>query len=321
MGAWIAQALYVAAKLGVADVLKDGPRSCEAIARAVGAQPKALRRILRSLAGVGVFAETATGEFQHTPMSEALRDDVPGSVRAWTMFNGEPWHWQLWGALLHGVTSEEVPFDHVFGMRPFEFFPRNPESAAVFDRAMNGFNAPEGPAIVAAYDFSRCKKIADLGGGNGALLLEVLRANPQASGVLLEVPHVIERAKAHVARDPAAQRLELMPGSVFERVPPGCDVYLMKHVIHDFNDADALEILRSCRRGMPPDARLVIVEVVLPDGNEPSLARFLDLEMLLIGGIERSVSDFRTLLAEAGFSLVNVIPTRVPAALIEARPV
>jgi hypothetical protein len=315
---WISQAVYVAAKLGVADLLKDGPKGCDELAEGTQTDSRSLRRLLRTLSSVGVFAETADGRFDLTPIAECLRSDGPYSMRAWATMIGEDWHWSMWGELLYGVMTGKPAFDHVHGMRPFEYFPRNPESARLFDEAMTGLSASEVGAILAAYDFSKYRKIIDVAGGNGSLIIPLLKTSPEASAILFDLPHVIERAKGRIEGDGLAQRLELVGGNFFQSAPEGGDLYILKHIVHDFGDEEALAILRNCRRAMSATARLLIIEMVLPPGNEPSFGKLVDLEMLLIGGVERAEDEYQTLLAEAGFNLTRVIPTSSTVSIIES---
>lgn len=315
---WVSQAVYVAAKLGVADLLKDGPKGCDELAEATQSDPGSLRRLLRLLASAGVFAETSDGRFDLTPIAECLRSDGPYSMRAWATMVGEDWHWRMWGELLYSVRTGKPAFDHVHGARPFEYFPRNPEAARLFDEAMTSLSASEVGAILAAYDFSKYKKIIDVAGGHGSLIIPLLKISLEASAILFDLPHVIERAKGRIEGEGLAERCELVGGDFFQAAPAGGDLYVLKHIIHDFGDEDALTILRNCRRAMSGDARLLIIEMVIPPGNEPSFGKLVDLEMLLIGGIERAEAEYRTLLAEASFKLTSITPTTSPVSIVES---
>jgi O-methyltransferase domain/Dimerisation domain len=315
---WISQAVYVAAKLGVADLLKNGPKPCDELAEATQSDPGSLRRLLRLLAGAGVFAETEDSQLHLTPMAECLMSDGPHSMRAWATMIGEDWHWRMWGELLYSVRTGKPAFDLVHGMRPFEYFPRNPDSARIFDEAMTGLSASEVGAILGAYDFSKYKKIIDVAGGNGSLIIPLLKISLETNAVLFDLPHVIERAKGRIEGEGLTERLELVGGNFFQTVPTGGDLYILKHIIHDFGDAEALDILRNCRNAMTGGARLLIIEMVIPPGNDPSFGKLVDLEMMLIGGIERTEAEYQTLLAEAGFKLTNIIPTNSPVGIIES---
>jgi O-methyltransferase domain/Dimerisation domain len=314
---WISQAVHVAAKLGVADLLKDGPKGIDELAEATQTDHGALRRLLRLLASAGVFAETSDGRFGLTPMAECLKSDGPHSMRAWATMMGEEWHWRMWGELLYSVSTGKPAFDHVHGAPPFEFFPRNPGAARLFDEAMTSLSASEVGAILPAYDFSKHKKIVDVAGGNGSLIIPLLKNNPEANAILFDLPHVIERAKGRIEGEGLAERLELVGGNFFQAAPEGGDLYILKHIIHGFDDEEALSILRNCRRATSGDARLLIIEMIIPPGNEPSFGKLIDLEMLLIGGVERTEAEYRKLLTQAGFNLTTVIPTGSPVSIIE----
>ncbi len=319
-GCWISQAIYVAAKLGIADLLKDGPKFCHQLAEAAQADPGALRRLLRLLASTGVFLESSDGRFELTPVAECLRSDGPFPMRAWAIMMGEDWHWKMWGDLLHSVRTGKPAFDHVHGVRPFEYFPAHPEAARVFDEAMTSLSTSEVGAILAAYDFSKYKRIIDIGGGNGSLITAVLKRNPETTAVLFDLPHVIERTKGWVESEGVGQRLELVGGNIFQSVPPGGDLYMMKHILHDFDDREARAILRNCRGAMSGGTRLLIIGMVIPPGNEPDFGKLVDLEMMLIGGIERTEAEHRALLNEAGFEMTRILPTASPIAIVESVP-
>lgn len=317
-GAWITQAVYVAAKLGIADLLKDGPKSCDELARSSQANPGTLRRVLRLLASMGVFTETSESTFGLTPMADFLRSDNPQSMRAWATMMGSDWHWKIWGELLYGAQTGQPAFDHVHGIRPFEYFSQRPEVAGLFNHAMASISSSEIGAILAAYDFSKVKKIVDVAGGNGSLLRPLLQQNKQASGVLFDLPHVTDTAKEPIEKEGLIGRLDIVGGSFFQTVPTGGDLYLLKHILHDFDDKEALAILQNCRRSMAPGSKLLTIEMIIPRGNEPSFGKMVDLEMMLIGGVERTESEYRKLLAEAGFKATTIVPTTSPVSLIES---
>jgi len=308
----------VAAKLGVADLLKDGPESYSELAAATQTDPRSLYRLLRLLASVGVFAETSDGQFGLTPMAECLKSDGPYSMRAWATMMGEDWHWRMWGELLYSVRTGKPAFDHVHGARPFEYFPRNPEAARLFDEAMTSLSVPEVGAILGAYDFSKYRKIVDVAGGNGSLIIPLLKMNPETTAVLFDLPHVIERAKGRIEVEGLTERCQLVGGDFFKAAPAGGDLYILKHIIHDFDDEGALNILRNCRGVMSENARLLVIEMVIPPGNEPSFGKLVDLEMLLIGGAGRTETEYQNLLAEAGFKVTMVAPTNSPVSVIES---
>lgn len=318
---WQSQAVYVAAELGIADLLRDGPRHADRLAEQTESDADALFRLLRALASIGVFTETAPGTFGLTPMAELLLSDAPGSQRDLArMAGGE--QFQAWGHLLYSVRTGSPSFDHVFGMPVFDFLAANPEQARVFDGAMVGIHGRETAAVLEAYDFSGIQALADIGGGNGSKLIAILQAHPRLRGVLFDQPHVVERARTAIADAGLSDRCEIEGGNFFEDVPGGADAYLMRHIIHDWDDDKSRTILDCIRRRIPEDGRLLLVESVIPPGNDAFGAKFLDLTMLAIpGGKERTRDEYERLLSSAGFTLVRVVPTRTEISVIEATPV
>jgi hypothetical protein len=311
-GYWISQAIYVAAKLGIADLLKDGPKTDDELAQATGAHPRSLYRLLRALASVRVFAEAEDGRFGLTPLGEYLQTGIPGSVRALTINHGERLY-RPWGDLLHSVRTGETAFNHIFGMDVWQYATQNPEAVAIFNEAMTELTTQISTAVVAAYAFSRSSKIVDIGGGNGALILSILQANPQMSGVLFDLPHVIESAKKHLDAAGLTGRCAVVAGDFFASVPSGGDTYILKNIIHDWDDEHALKILQNCHRAMAENGKLLLVEGIIPPGNEPSFGKLVDLNMLVMaGGGERTEAEYRALLAAAGFQLTNVVPLQSP---------
>jgi SAM-dependent methyltransferase len=321
MGKWLAQAVGVAAKLGVADLLKDGPRSCEELADATQSNPTALYRVLRALASVGVFAEGDDGRFMLTPSAEFLRSDIPRSLRAVATLGVEEWTWRPWGDLLGCVRSGGPAFERTFGMPAFDYLAKHPDAAAVFDEAMTGWSMQNSAAVAAAYDFSGIGTLMDVGGGHGYLLATILAANPSLKGVLYETPAVCEGARARLAAEGLADRCRVVEGDFFAEAPGGADACILKSVIHDWDDARATNVLRNCRRALGPGGRVLLAEMVVPPGNDPHPAKLIDLEMLvMVGGHERSEAQFRDLLAGAGFRLSRIVSTTSPTCVIEGLP-
>jgi SAM-dependent methyltransferase len=322
-GPWVSQAIYAIAKLGLADLLKDGPRSASDLAKSVGVAPGPLFRVLRATASVGVFQETKPGYFGLTPMASCLCTDAPDSLRAVAIMFGEPWERAAWTEILHAVRSDSPSFTHVFGKSFFDYCQAHPDAAAVFDEAMTNFSHRAIDAVIPAYDFSAIHKLVDVAGGHGSLLAAILKANPRLTGVLFDLPSVIDgaRKKGHLAQ--LASRCELVAGDFFTGVPEGADAYLLKHIIHDWSDESAIRILRNCRKAMRPGGRLLLIEMVIPPGNEPHFGKLLDLEMLVNtqGGRERSEAEYRELLTAAGFRLNRIVPTKAPTSVIEGTPV
>lgn len=314
----VTQALRVVAELGVADLLANGAQSIDKLAAETGTHAPSLYRFMRALAGCGVFAEREGRVFELTPMAELLRAGVEGSMRDLAIFMGADWHWQVWGDAPYSARTGKVAWEHVHGKEVFPYFAENAGAARVFDGAMTSLSKMVSKAVVEAYDFSSVRKLADIAGGHGSLLAAILRANPHLKGLLFDVPQVIEGAQAYVEAEGMEHAIELVPGNFFESVPAGADAYMMKHIIHDWDDHRALSILKNCHRAMPEDGKLLLVELVVPAGNEPHLSKIQDLEMMLSpGGLERTGDEYRELLAAAGFELTRIIPTASPMSVIE----
>ena len=312
-GYQVSQAIHVAATLGIADLLKDGSRSADELAEATGTHAPTLYRLLRALASVGVFAEQSDGRFGSTPLAEHLQTDAPGSLRAWAMLIGQPSFWSSWGHLLHSVRTGEPAFPDLHGMNVWEHRETHPEEGEIFDAAMTGLSAPVAEAVVQSYDFTGVGVLADVGGGEGGLLATILTANPTLRGVLFDLPHVVASAGSLLERAGVADRCEVVGGSFFETAPEGADAYLLKSIIHDWDDAAAIQILRTCRAVMANTGRLLVVEPVIQPGNEPDRAKFSDLNMLvMLGGRERTADDFERLYTEAGFRMTSIVPTGSP---------
>lgn len=315
-GAWITQGLGVAAELGVADLLAAGPLTAEELAQRTGAHADSLYRVLRALAAAGVFAHGADGRFGLTPLSEALRADAPGSQRAFaTMMAGE--FQAAWGELLHATRTGEPGFEKRFGTSFFEYMTERPDRHAIYDRAMEGIHGRETEPVLEACDFSRFGTVADIGGGNGSALAAILRRHPGMQGVLFDLPAVAERARVGLAVSGLAGRLRVEGGDFFAAVPPGADAYVLRHVIHDWLDDDAVAILRTCRKAMKPGAKILIVEMVIPSDGTPAFGKWLDLMMLLVRGRERTTEEYGRLLAAAGLKLERVIATASDASVVE----
>jgi orsellinic acid C2-O-methyltransferase len=324
MGFYVSRAIYVAARLGLPDLIAGGTQASEQLAAATATHAPSLRRLMRWLASVGVFVEQEDGSFTLTPVGECLRSDVPGSMRAGALlFTGITQ--DAWKDLLYSVQTGEPAFPRVFGTDSFSYFTQHPEEAANFDAAMADFTAFVATAVTAAYDFSELGTIVDVGGGNGTLLAGILRATPALRGVLFDLPHVAERAKTRLEAVGLSDRCAVAAGDFFAEVPPGGDAYLLKHVIHDWDDARALTILRNCRRAMAARGKLLIVEGVYPARIDDSLASRSaasnDVNMLVCtGGRQRSEAEFRSLYGRAGFKLTQIVPTMANSCVIEGVP-
>jgi hypothetical protein len=319
-GYWHSQCVYVAAKLGIADLLANGPRSVEELAKQTGAHEPSLFRLLRALASFGVFAEGPGKQFALTPPAELLRRDVPGSQWALAVMMGEE-HYRAWGELLYSVRTGKTAFDKVFGQPVFEHLSQKPEQAAIFDQAMVGVHGRETSAMVDAYDFSAFRSLADVGGGNGSTLCGILKRHPKMHGTLFDLPGVIERAGATVQAAGLSDRVHLVAGSFFESVPAGVDAYVLRHIIHDWDNEKSIRILTNVRQAIGEDGRLLVVESVIPPGNDPFFGKLLDITMLVIpGGQERTEDEYRDLFGKAGFRLSRIVPTATEVSVIEGVP-
>ena len=314
---WTSQAIYAAAKFGIADLLNDGPRSVDDLAEASSTNTDALYRLLRALASIGIFSESSRKEFSLTPLAEPLRSDVDGSKRALALMSGDK-QFQAWGEIVYSIQTGNTAFDKVFGKPIFDYLSETPEKARIFDAAMTGIHGRETGDVLDAYDFSGIEVLADIGGGNGSNISSILKQYPSMNGVLFDLPHVVERAKERVEAAGVSDRCQLIGGNFFESVPSGADAYLMRHIIHDWDDEKALTILHNCHSAMPANSKLLVVESVIPSGNERFAGKFLDLVMLLIpGGKERTESEYRTLFNEAGFELSRIVPTDTELSIVE----
>ena len=320
-GFWLSRALYLAARLGIADLLKDGPKNAAELAQATGMHAPSLYRMLRALASVGIFAEDAEGRFVLTPLAATLRSDVPGSLRAFALAELDEDHHAAWGEFLRSVKTGAVAFDHLFGMDVWQYRARQPEKGHLFDEAMTSFSAVVDAAIVASYDFAALGKIVDVGGGDGSLIIAILQAHPALQGVLFELPQVTSGARERLASAGLTQRCEVVAGDFFAAVPGGGDAYLLKWIIHDWDDARSEILLKKCRRAMAKDGKLLLVEAIIALDNAPSFHKCMDLNMLVMtGGRERTAAEYQGLFAAAGFKLTRIIPTSSEMSVIEGVP-
>lgn len=319
IGHWVARLVHVAAKLKLADLLKGGPRTAEDLATAAGVQAPALYRVLRALASVGVFAETTGRRFKLTPLAATLQTGVPASMRGFALMINENWMWDAWEELLHGVKTGGVPFHQAHGVAAFEYLEKHPEDLEVFGQAMTSISATDNPAIAAASKFSGNQTLVDVGGGHGSLLAAILKANPKLRGVLFDQPSVIARAEKdqHVTAKGIAERCTLESGSFFEAVPKGGDAYIMKSVLHDWNDEECVKILANCRAAMNQKGKVLVVDHVIPPGNDPGWGKLVDIQMLIIGGRERTKKEFAAMFAAARLKLTRVVPTKCPLSIVE----
>lgn len=318
-GYWLSKAVSVAAKLDIADLLAQGDLSVDDLARETKTHGPSLYRMLRALASVGVFAEVTPGRFSLSPMASCLRSNVLGSQRALAIMLGEE-QFRAWSELLYSVQTGKPGFDRVIGMPVFEFLSKNREQAKVFDAAMVGVHGRETSAMTDVYDFSDIAVLADIGGGNGSLLITVLQKYPAMRAILYDLPGVTERAKISLQAAGLADRCQVIGGNFFESVPSGADAYLMRHIIHDWDEEKATTILQNAHRAIRNAGRLLIVESIIPSGNDPAFGKLLDLHMLVVpGGKERTEQEYRTLFEAGGFRLTSIVPTKAEVSVIEGR--
>jgi O-methyltransferase domain/Dimerisation domain len=319
MSNWIAQSIYAAAKLGIADRLQEGAKSCDELAKAMGTNSQALYRLLRALASVGIFAETDPGWFALTPLAAYLQSDIPGSLRDVSIMIGDAEHYRSWGNIMHSLMTGESAFEKLYGMNIFQHYAQNPESAAGFDRAMTSFSSVEKEAVVSAYDFSSINTLVDVAGGEGSLLVSILLAYPQMQGILFDQPEAIERAKLLSDCQQFGDRCQLISGNFFESLPSRADAYILKHILHDWDDDRSIAILKICRQAMTKNSKLLVVEMVIPPGNKPSVGKLLDMNMLIVspGGKERTEEEYHKLFELAGFKLTRIVPTNSLASIVE----
>jgi hypothetical protein len=313
--------VVVAAELGIADLLASGPRSIAHLSAATGADAQALYRVLRALASRGLFREDGDKWFSLTPLADPLRQDAPHSVRPQALWSGSEAYRRTWGDLSYSVRTGEPAFDHVYGKPFFDYLAEQPALARIFNDVMTSASSDEGAAIAAAHDFSGYRRIVDVGGGHGALLAAVLDRYPGPLGVLFDLAGVVETAHGPINRHIAAGRAEMMAGDFSEAVPHDGDAYLLKWIVHDWDDEAAIKILTNCRTAMAPAGKVLLVEVVIPEGTAGSEATRLDTTMLVFtGSRERTEGEYRDLLQRAGLTLIKTSPTPSQLSILEATP-
>lgn len=320
-GYWVSQLLFVVASLGIADLLARRPSTAEQLAKRTGARASALARVLRALASVGVFAERADGRFRLTPLAQTLRTDRPGSLRDFARMMVDDYNWAPWGRLLDGVQRGGTPFDDHFAMPIFAYLRQNPEKERVFAASMASISGTENEAVARGYPFGEIGRLVDVGGAHGHLLATILRRHRRVHGVLFDQPQVVAAARqsGFLAAPALKKRSDVQGGSFFDAVPPGADGYVMKYILHDWDDRKCVAILANCRDAMAPHGRVLVVEHVIPPGNAANWGKLLDINMLVLtGGQERTRTQFRDLLARAGLRLTRVVATTCPLSVIEA---
>jgi len=313
------QAVYVAAQLGIADLLVHGPRNVDDLALAADVDAPSLYRVLRALASFGVFEEYGFRVFGLTPTGELLRSDSPRSLRDLAIFMGEDWHWRVWGRTLYSVRTGKAAWKEVHGQEVFPYFAGNPEAAKIFDRAMTSLSNLAIKAVVEGYDFADIEALVDVAGGHGRLLTAILDEHRSMHGVLFDQAHVLEGAKDNEHVKALSERLKLVSGDFFASVPAGFDGYIMKHIIHDWDDERAVQILRNISKVMRDDGRVMLVEAVITTDGKQDFGKLLDIEMLVSpGGKERTAGEYRELFARSGLKMTRIVPTKSPYSVIEA---
>ena len=315
VGKWMSKPVYVAAELRIADILAGGPKDIEELAQATGSHAPSLYRMMRALASIGIFSETEGKRFGLTPMAEHLKDGAMRSIAL--MFNSD-WNDKAWEFFINSVKTGGTAFEKAHGMPLSDWLEKNPRAADVFNEANAVKAANSHRAIVEAYDFSGINTITDVGGGLGSLMAEILIANPSMKGTIADIPSVIQKTRKIIQSRRLEGRCECVDCDFFNGIPEGSDIYLMSNILHDWSDEQCGIILRNCKKAMKRESRLLIVEMIIPPGNEPSVAKLLDLEMLVItGGRERTEDEFNNLLESSGFRLLRIIPTKENVCIIE----
>lgn len=318
-GYWVSRLIYFAARIGLADHLAKEPRSAAELAGPTKTHARSLHRLMRALASLGILSEHGDSRFSVTPLGQSLTTGAPGSARAAILALAGQWAWKSWEEFPYSMETGKTGTQKALGMPAFDFLAKHPQEASYFSEAMVGIHGGEPPAVAAAYDFSRFGTIVDVGGATGNMLAHVLAKHPQPRGVLYDRPHVVCDAPKLLAERGMTDRISIEAGDFFERVPTGGDAYILSHIIHDWSEQQCLVILGNCRKAMKPGSTLLIVESVLPEGNQPHFGKLLDMVMLVMpGGEERTEPEYAALLAKAGFRLTRVVPTESAVSVVEA---
>jgi hypothetical protein len=321
-GTTVLTAVALAAELGIADLLDDGPRDSDEIARATSTHRGSLYRLLRLLSTFGIFSEVEPGRFAPTPLSELLRSGTPGSLRRWVRMVGLPVWGPTFAEAMHSVRTGEPAFKRAMGVEFFDYLSAHPRDGEIFNEAMTAFGQGVAAAVVHAYNFDGQQTIVDVGGGHGTLMTAVLQSDPRLTGILFDQPHVIEGARRALTSNGVADRCRVVGGDFFaDSLPAGYDAYVLSWIIHDWDRERAVAILKNCRRAMNQTGRLLLIEAVIPGPDEPHPGKIMDFVMLLgLGGQERTEQQYADLLREAGFALSKVVPTASPMSVIEGLP-
>jgi hypothetical protein len=320
-GSVVTQGISAAAKLGIADVLADGPLAAQDIAQRVGADPQATYRLLRMLSGYSVFAAQPDGRFELTPMADALRSGAPDSMRGMAMLMSHPLLWEDWGHLLTSIRTGEPSLPQLRGMSTPDFFMANPEYAAAFFAGFRNLSESENDPVLAAYDFSPFRRIVDVGGGRGTFLAGILAQASGSQGVLYDSEQATAEAPPVLGAAGVAERVTIGTGTYFDKLPAGADAYVLKHILHDFQEPECLALLKNVREAVAPDGKVLVIEYVPGGNNERDFGNVIDLWlMLLLGAKERTLPEYTELFARAGLNIVRTVPTSCPVSIIEAVP-
>ncbi|MHC5725795.1 MAG: methyltransferase [Nostoc sp.] len=308
----LSRMMYVVAKLGIADLLKDGSQHCDALASATNTHSDSLYRVLRALAGFGIFAETQPRCFELTPQADCLQSNVPGSIRNEAILRGEEYYYKPWENLMYSVQTGESAFEHLYGVDLYQYYEQNTVAGELFHNYTSHTSQEAYAPYLEAYDFSSIGKLVDIGGGTGNLLTAILEANPTMTGVLFDLPKSIDRVKNLGEPASVHNRCQLIEGSFFEGVPQGGDAYLLREILHLWDDERAIDILKHCHQAMKEQGRLLVLECIMPSGNDYSGVKVEDVHMLVVcsGGRERTETEFKELFKSGGFKLTKIIPIK-----------
>ena len=316
-GFWITQIIGVAAKLGIAEHLHGGAKSADELAHLTGCDPSALFRVLRAAASIGVFQISRGDRFSLTPLGETLRSDVPGSMREMAIMQASKGHWLPWGKLEDAVRTGTPQALSTLGCELFDHYARSPDEAAAFTGAMANLSAIVASEVAAHVDTSGMARAADIGGASGVIIAALLQKNPSLHGIVYDLPHVMASARQKLEAQGLLARCDVVAGDFFKSVP-AADLYVLKQILHDWNDEEATTILRNCAQAMTPRGRLVIVEMVIPDDGSPSAAQLMDVNMLaILPGRERTQAEYSALLKRAGLRFERLVPTHSPFQILE----
>ena len=317
---WLLPALYVAAKLDIATILNDKPLSAGEISKKLHVDPENLLRIMRALSGQGIFKQQRDGRFTLNPMAKGLLDK-PGSLRHMIMHHLGPVNWNLMSNLEYSVRTGNEAFTDKYGVPVYDYLKTHPEESTLFDKSMSNLSDLGLAPILQAYDFSRFPVIADIAGGEGFLLANILKNNSAGRGILFDTPDAVLNAPEMFANNKVADRVEIVAGDFFESIPGSGTLYILKNIIHNWGDEQSVLLLKNIHQAVNPGTTILLIEMVVPPGNESSLAKLLDIQMMatMHGGKERTSGEYRILLEKSGFTLTRIIPTIAPVSLIEAK--